>query len=365
VKATDSILPTVVAGVVSRCAVIQPVFKLLAAPATNGRSPRYMERALAAIHQARDGSEHVTLLYAATEGRVGLFLHFEEDDDEFVCGPVAANYPNCSLTTIPSLDEAPAEWQIWSAELILTPDLFPILRHAQFEDLLNGTFADPINGILRGVLPAELVHCRVEIRINAAPRWRQRTAAQAVRLLEREFFRHHHRLAEFYAEHVTRSWRWGITSLLSIFARQSPYPVRTSLDTSGSRQHDREEDLQAASGKIGGHLFEARIGLVVSAPVNARRLAADRLRQVAGAFGAFTQSRLATFHLGRIRRGLPSRKGGQGSLLSHEEVATLFHPPTATAAAERMQTTDFRELEPPAQAKHRWTFVRSWIGSRS
>jgi hypothetical protein len=71
--------------------------------------------------------------------------------------------------------------------------------------------------------------------------------------------------------------------------------------------------------------------------------------QLAGTFGAFTQSRHSRFHLGRIRRGPPSARRGQGSLLSHEEIATLFHPPTATAAAERMQTLEFRELEPPPE----------------
>jgi hypothetical protein len=68
---------------------------------------------------------------------------------------------------------------------------------------------------------------------------------------------------------------------------------------------------------------------------------------MAGAFGAFTQSRLATFHLGRIRRGTRMRSDGEGMLLSHEEIATLFHPPTSTVSAERMQTLEFRELEPP------------------
>src|SRR5205814_4378893 len=73
----------------------------------------------------------------------------------------------------------------------------------------------------------------------------------------------------------------------------------------------------------------------------------DRLQQLTGAFGAFTQSRLATFHPGRTRRGSLVRPSGEGSLLSHEEIATLFHPPTATVAAEQMQTMQFRELEPP------------------
>src|SRR5438128_9744460 len=68
---------------------------------------------------------------------------------------------------------------------------------------------------------------------------------------------------------------------------------------------------------------------------------------MAGASGTFTQSRLATFHVRRLRRGTAPRLFRQGSLLSHEEVATLFHPPTATVAAEQMQTMEFRELEPP------------------
>ena len=77
-------------------------------------------------------------------------------------------------------------------------------------------------------------------------------------------------------------------------------------------------------------------------------LAEDRLQQMAGAFGAFTQSRLATFHMRRLRSGATRWSSRQGTLLSHEELATLFHPPTATVAAEKMQTTEFRELEPPA-----------------
>jgi hypothetical protein len=42
------------------------VLKLLTAPETNDRGPRYMERALAAIHQANHRREPITLLYAGT-----------------------------------------------------------------------------------------------------------------------------------------------------------------------------------------------------------------------------------------------------------------------------------------------------------
>jgi hypothetical protein len=325
------------------------VLKLLTAPVTNDRSPRYMERALAAIHQARCHDEPVTLIYAATDGRVGLFLKFPSSLEELITGPIAANYPNCTLTTVERFDEAPEGWSTWSTKLELTPEFFPILRHAQFEDLLNGTFADPITGILRAVTPTEGLLCRIELRIAPAERRRCRRAQHAVRLLDREFFRRHRRLAAYYARHITRPWVWFPAWLLSLLAWQTAPPLRTSLDTSGSRLHDREEDLQAASGKIGSHLFEAHILLVCHVPPEAGHLAIDRLQQMTGAFGAFTQSRLSTFRLRCVRCGtLPRPARRHGNLLSHEEVATLFHPPTATVAAERMQTLEFTELEPPA-----------------
>ncbi|MBI2808179.1 MAG: type IV secretory system conjugative DNA transfer family protein [Planctomycetes bacterium] len=323
------------------------MLKLLTTPATNDRSPRYMERALAAIHQSHRVSEPITFIYGSTAGRVGLFVQCADGLEEIVAGPITANYPNCTLATVEKDDELPPGWETWTAELELVPEIYPILRHAQFEDLLNHTFADPVSAILRAVKPEEGIRCAVEIHLVPAGRRRCRAAQHALRLLDREFFRHHHRLAELFAEHITRRRTWLLAWVLGLLARTTPHPIRTTLDTSASRLHDREENLQAGSDKIGGHLFETHILLITNAAPDASALAIDRLRQLAGALGAFTQSRLARFHLGSIRRGKPSSPRGKGSLMSHEEIATLFHPPTAAVAAEQMQTMEFRELEPP------------------
>ena len=325
------------------------MLRILAAPVTNDRSPRYMERALAAIHQANHDHEPITLIYATHAGRVALLLRFADALDELVTSPIAASYPNCSLTTVEEPDGVPDGWHSWSAELALRPEIFPILRHAQFEDMLGGTFADPVSGILRAIGLDDLVRCRIEIQITPARPQRRRTAHRAVRLLDREFFRVHHRLADYFAEHSTRQRGWLFAWLLGVLARRSPHPLRTSLDTSTSRVHDREERLQAAAEKIGGHLFETHIRLIAHARPEDSQLAASRLRQMAGALGAFTQSRLATFHLGRVRRGVAHAPARDGRLMSHEEIATLYHPPTSTVAAEGMQSTEFSELEPPSQ----------------
>ena len=113
------------------------VLKLLSAPATNERGPRYMEKALAAIHQGSRERQPMSLEYGLHEGRVALLLRMLRSQEEFVVGPIVANYPNCSITTIEQEEPVSAGYETWTAELQLTPELFPILRHAQFEDILN------------------------------------------------------------------------------------------------------------------------------------------------------------------------------------------------------------------------------------
>ncbi len=327
------------------------VLKLVTAPPTNERGPRYMEKALAAIHQANHQRASVVFEYGSSQQRVGLFVEVSDDLEQLVCGPITANYPQCSVTTVEpesSLDSVNHE--TLSAELTLAPELFPILRHGQFEDQLNRNFADPINGILRAIKPDESTRCRVEIAARPASHRRRHAAIKALHRLDRPFFHHHHRLAGFYARHITRRMTWPLAWIVGLLAIRSDTHFGTNtLVTSTSRTHEREADLQAASDKLGGHLFEVRIRLSVTASASEHRRAQDRLHAMTGSLGAFTRSRLAVFRLGPLHRGGLQPMRGRGFLLSHEELATLWHPPTATVLAEQMQTTEFPELEAPAK----------------
>lgn len=111
-----------------------------------------MEKALAAIHQANHLRQPMSLEFGTQEGRVALFLRSLHKMEELIVGPITANYPNRSIATVEQNEPCPSGWETWTAELELAPKLFPILRHAQFEDMLNRNFADPINGCL---LPQE------------------------------------------------------------------------------------------------------------------------------------------------------------------------------------------------------------------
>lgn len=307
-----------------------------------------MEKALAAIHQAIPAQAAVILEYGEYEGRVGLFVNFPDVLEQIVTNPLIANYPQSILAPVLQSD-IPAAWHTWQTAITLSPDLFPILRHAQFEDLANRSFADPIDGLLRAATPTSTLRCRIQISASRTSNRRSSRAVDAVRALNGRFFRRHHRIAHWYAETTTAPGTWPVAwAVGKLVGGGEEVTHNRVLETSTSRLHEREDDLQAAGDKLSGHLFDCRIQLVVSAPANCRTEALDRLRVMTGAFGAFSQSRLATFHAGSIREKENARNPGPSFLLSHEELATLFHPPTASVQAERLQTTAFTELEPPA-----------------
>ena len=310
-----------------------------------------MEKSLAAMHQARL-RQPVALVFDSSNEQVGLFVCCHAADRDAVLEPIVANYPHATVTQVEDgsrIDTgADSRCEVWQSFVQLVPELFPILRHAQFEDALNHNFADPISGLLRSILPDADLKCRIEITVRPASRHRCHQARNAVKLLDREFFHEHHRLAQFYARRITRPRRWVSAWLLGLLAWCTPQPDHTTLETSTSRVHEREDDLQAAAEKLGCHLFETQLCVTVEASLSRNAEALDRLRRMTGALGAFTKSRLATFVSSKPRWITSTINNAPRFLMSHEELATLWHPPTETAQAERMQASEFTELEAPA-----------------
>jgi len=306
-----------------------------------------MEKALAAFHQAATQRDVVGLEYASDRAQVGLRIRCQARLVEAVLGPLTANYPECVLVEVDG-DEGHSEYETWAVELRLMPELFPILRHGQFEDALNRNFADPISAILRAIRPEHSLTGRVEIQIAPASAARRQRAVQQLQDLTRPFFASHPTLAAYFLKWSGRGWRGLLARAIGwLAARSGEVSSQAALSTSTSRTHEREADLQAASDKLGGHLFETRIRLSISADQTQEQSARERLQALVGAFGAFTKSRLAVFEATPVRRGTLKPLRGRGFLMSHEELATLWHPPTSTVLAEAMQTTDFTELEAP------------------
>jgi hypothetical protein len=81
--------------------------------------------------------------------------------------------------------------------------------------------------------------------------------------------------------------------------------------------------------------------------IRSKSVCIDRLRRMTGALGSFTKSRLATFKSTRPACK-PAKRQPISFLMSPEELATLWHPLTEAAQAERMQASELTDLEAPA-----------------
>lgn len=304
-----------------------------------------MEKAFAAIHQGLTRRQSFSVGIENRDEQVGLFLRCSQSMRRAVVEPIEANYPQCVVTENHELT-TPTGTETWTMCAWLAPELFPILRHSQFEDLLNHSFADPLGSLLRA-LRTEVIHSSIEFTLRPASRSTSGRAFRAIKRLDRSFFHQHHRLARFYARHIVQGrFRW-IALLLGQLAFRSSVPSRSLTDTTGSRAHDREDDLQAAADKVGGHLYETSISVSVTVQSGQKRLALERLKAIVGSLGSFTRSRLATFKMSMPQcNGLHSDRS---FLMSHEELATIWHPPTVMAAPQGMRVTEFVELEAPAR----------------
>jgi hypothetical protein len=310
-----------------------------------------MEKALAAIHQSLTHGQSFSLEYGAYRGRVALFCRFPDELEAAIVGPLLANYPQAVVEDVTDVDDPRQcnreDLTCWTVDVRLQPELYPILRHAQYEDLLNRSYADPIDSLLRALLPADDCHCRIEFRAYPVSERRRRRAERAVRLLDRHFFHTHPRIAVFYASHAA-GHRWRLATLvLALMARCSAAMSRAgALETSTARTHEREASLQSAADKLGGHVFEVTLRVHVSA--EAKSVAQRRVEIIAGALGALTRSQLALFRASPLRAKGDGNHPAASFLCSHEELASLWYPPTATIGAERMQVSPFTEREPPA-----------------
>lgn len=314
----------------------------------NQRSPRYAEQAFAAIHQGNSKRLPIVLEYGRPSDAVGLYCRFPRSLRSTVVGQLAAAYAECKLEPTP--DDAldmPAGYHVWTAELRLRPDVFPIRRHWEFQDILKRNVTDPLTGILAALGPGhrDLARARVELHITPTPSWQRRYGRRVVRHLASPFFLRHPLLSEMYAYATGSRWLWPLTACLPLVRRRPAHP----LGSSPTRQ--RDDDLNAALQKVGRHLFRARMFVTVAAAPGCERYARSKVREVAGTFGQFTAPCRSTFKLSRIRRLHRARRRPSlrcGFLLSDEELGTLFHPATEMVRAETMDTNTWVELEPPA-----------------
>ena len=324
---------------------------MLRVPAGNERGPQYAEQALSAIHQANPHHLPIWLELIQHRENVSLAVRFPPELRAVVEAQLYAQYPDASIEPID--DARLSSDHVWTAELSLFPDLFPIRRFREFEDAQSRVLSDPLASLVTTLTQARPggLTARIELQLRPAKHHRRHRADRCLRMLARPYFRIHHHLAHLYRSQALSPWR--PVRMVAWTWSHALVPEETSsnpnLTLSATHAHEREDDLQAAADKLAHHLFETQIRLIVCGPADKADAAERKLREMAGAFGLFSASSRGSFRVSAIRSGkaLPPWSGREPSLLSTEELATLWHPPTATVRTPTMATVESREFEPP------------------
>lgn len=323
----------------------------------NERGPRHTRSILAAIHHAASKSASVALIFANYEQSVGLYCRFPDKLSGLIQRQFHAKYPDATIAQYS--DNAltpPAGYDTWAMRLQLRPDQFPILRYQQFHDATDTESDDPVGGVLQALLDEGTdVRPVIELRTHPASASRTQRAQSALDRLSRPFFRTHRLLAHRYAL-LASSNRRQLRFLAWLFAtmfarRQEGRAFDDELSKTASRMHDSEKDLQAAAHKLGQHLFEVELILTAAAPPDQERAAQMKLLEMAAVLNKFTIPRFGEFQASRTERNTRRSKRNRKSsfLLSDEEIATIWHPPTKSVRDTSIQATHSRRFEPPAE----------------
>lgn len=327
------------------CAILRAVLFAFRPPTINARGPQYAEHALAAIHASQTSRQQFSLIVGSTGGTAGLFLRLTDRLQPLVSGQLLAHYPDAAIVSID--DDAftsPPDRVVIVRRLYLTPSLFPIRRYAQFADDQNRTLVEPLQALLAAVhtradSPFTL---RAELTLAPARPSQLARARHVLRNLATPIFASHPSMAGLYARSVLGpSRRLSLAAMLLVRLVRGHASVTGHDPTSvtGSKNHDRENDLQAAADKLGRHCFSCWLTLIAITSPEHRLAAQQRLDRLVGAFGQFSVPRLASFQVARRRR-LP------GFLLSTEEVASLFHLPVSDTPVASL-ASHARQFEPP------------------
>lgn len=330
--------------------MLSPMLRALSVPAGNDRGPLFMDQVLAAVHQGNPRKLPVTLLVLRHAGEVTLALDFPEELRGSIEGQLYAHYPETKISGLAPILPF-AGMTTWTAEVALSPDLYPMRRFSQFEDPLTRLAADPVTALFTALASdtPQSLNASISVTIVPADHRRIHRVQKCIRILARPAFAHHHRLAILYrslALSHRRLARWT-GWLLSRFIPHGDKPT-ANLHASETRLHEREDDLVAANEKAGKLLFACTIRLQVIGPPNAEAHAIAKLREIAGTFGQFNAPRRNAFRMGRIRTK-PGRGEARTFLMATDEVATLWHPATTTVKAPTMTVVESREAEPPVR----------------
>ncbi len=341
------------------------------------RGPLYAESSIAALHSLKGIDVPLSLeIGMGRGGKIGFFVRAARGAVRLTESQMYAQYPDIDIEY---MDEDPfvaAEGeQVFSLDLALTdPEVFPIKRHPQFDDMLTRVNVDPIAGITstlaRYPVPGMCGHVAIVLRPLGGS-FRRRclrflplltkglpsvSTAYAKLFTRMQLARGWRRIACFPIAMCMGGFRaWpGFSKFISlgnVFSTQmdSSDPELREDQQAAMRSHDREDSIRAAADKVNRLLFACNIRISVIARAKDAELAREKLREIAASFRQFSLPQCNAFVSGpeRVSSSLPLGFAVAPFILSVEEIATIWHMPTSLVQTPNIDWVTSKKLEPP------------------
>lgn len=299
------------------------------------RGPQAWSQGLTAILQSNPRGLPISFGFERTGRQTRLTIDYPPELRAVVESQLYAAYPEAQIEPC---DEVAVEedkgQHTWSASVRLIPDVHPLRGQARFIDNLDRSLADPLAGVLAmlsGGGPARS-SC-VILTLHPASHRRRKHA-------ERHLARWMHlrgqslRFADWWIRAISsRSLRVQTVASLAVIVLR--LLARTRSDSAS------DEQASAGTERLHGPLFEVLLRVDVTAPTDRAEEAAQKLREIAGAFAPFTEPGRSEFAVE------PTRRRSRTFLLAPSEAALLWHPPMETARPPGLRDAPYREREWP------------------
>ena len=356
-------------------------------PKGNERGPLAFEQILASLHglfarhARRSKNETVSFEIARIDGCIHFYVSLPTHLRTLVSSQIYSQYPEAELTEVPEYFSQ----KILRGKSVLLADLqpkrawvFPFKRYPQFEDQINRHFEDPLGPITSSL--SKLFHRNDSaiIQITLAPipaDWNSAAENTLRRFLGGGMWQFH------WFQNFYQSWRLGFSrwsrwlksplwGMIIFFlgwsgkARNLSQAVNQNDDeedqnwereakTSG--KHDRETITSACYDKLQRLHFAVNVRAMYFHSDPDSLHADAKIREIIGTFQQFSLPGMNQFGLNKLCRNRHNRlfyhsirrELHQPFALSQEELATVFHFPTATVTSPSLQWVTSRKIEAP------------------
>lgn len=314
--------------------------------------------------------------------QIKFFILAPTNFKNFVSNQIYAQYPDVEITEVPDYLNSPEFAELFpreklfkkalSAELSLSDsDIYPIKRHAQFEDKITRTAVDPLSGITSALSKLPYWNDLAAIQIVVKPlggNWRI-TATKCARMIGKNVFFGIEKLQKIYAQaFLTRKiWpRIVFFPIYFVFFFQGLFSASKTrislsegeisdddvLEANLSRQHERENVGDATMDKVIKLVFDCSLRvLFYSEKANPVEKHA-KVQELTGSFKQFNQPHLNGFRVRefgteKTTKHFLQRAIHEPFVLNTEELATIWHLPTIQVKTPNIFWVNSKKLEPP------------------